>query len=115
MIVTADRRSRPGSAVGGATRAGGSAVMLPSLLKPFLLERLRRRALELPGDPVDVLRVLQEVLEQLELALTGRRAEGRRLEVGEVEPRHLRRDERLRGGPGQRVAVHAERHLLVRR
>src|SRR5207249_8684514 len=80
-----------------------------------LLERLRRRTLQLGRDAVDVLRVLQEVLEELELTLTGGRAERRRLQVGEVEAGDLRRGEALRRRFRQRVAVGGQRNLLVRR
>src|SRR6187431_2310653 len=63
--------------------------MLPPLLMP-LLERLRRRQLHLRRDSVDVVRALQEVLEELEEALADGAAELGRLQVGEVEAERLR-------------------------
>src|SRR5262245_61456507 len=111
--VTAYLRS-PNQGSGGApsSSAGGSAPMVASV--NFLLERLRRGRLESRRGAVDVL-VLEEVLKDLPLALSRRGAERRRLEVGQVEPRGLGCDQRGRRAPRERVAVRAQRDLLVRR
>src|SRR6266516_113874 len=92
------RLRRPDSAAGGAPSAGGAAVMLWPPLN-LLLEGLRGRRLELLRNAGDVARVLEEVLEDLELTLPDGRAERRRLEVGQVEARLLRRGEGLRRRP----------------
>src|SRR5438270_10649356 len=113
--VTPYRRSLPRSAAaGGAPLTGGSAVMLAPPLTD-LLERLGRRRFERGGRAVHVLRVLQEVLEDLPLTLPGRCAERCRLEIGQVEPGVLRLSDRGRRGTRQGIAVRAQRHLLVRR
>src|SRR5439155_21138204 len=91
-------RKRPGSPAGGAPVTGGSAVIV-LLTRLLLLGRLRRRRLQRAGDAVHVLRTLEEVLEDLPLALTRRAAERDRLEVGHVEANGLRGDEPLRRGP----------------
>src|SRR6187431_3595531 len=82
-------RKRPTSRSGGAARTGGSPAMLPPLLMRLAV-RLRGRGLHLLRDPVDVGRVLQEVLEQLEEALADCAAESGRLQVGEIEPERVR-------------------------
>src|SRR5436190_12707021 len=117
MAPTAYFPNRPGSWAGGgaATTGGSAAMLLPLPLKRLLplLVGLRRRRLELRGDPVYVLRVLQEVLEQTPLTLRSRCSEGRRLHVRHVEDHGLRGLERRLGGPRDRVRVHAWAHLLV--
>src|SRR5436309_7000461 len=84
--------SLPGSAEGGgAATTGGSAVIPPALTS--LLARLVRRCggrLELRCDALRVVRRLEEVLEDSPLALSGGRAEGRRLLVRHVEHDGLR-------------------------
>src|SRR5206468_2087940 len=92
------RRRAGSAAAGGAPSRGGSAVMLAPPATLLLVECLGRGGLQRRSRSVDVLGVLQEVLEDLPLALAGRRAERRRLEIGEVEARHLRPNERLRRG-----------------
>src|SRR3954462_4463178 len=107
IAVTRYARPRPGSPPsGGAPAYGGSALML-GLLMPLLLVRRRRGRLELRGGAVDVLGVLQEVLQDLPLALTRRAAEGRRSEVGHVEPEDLRLGQRRRGRAGEDVRIRA--------
>src|SRR5947209_3466684 len=85
------RPRRPGSAEGGgAATTGGSAVIPPALkclLALLVCGRCRR--LELLLDARDVGRLLQELLEEPPLALTGRTAEGRRLQVRHVEDDRL--------------------------
>ena len=63
-------------------------MLLPPLMP--LAERLRGRGLHLLRDPVDVVRVLQEVLEELPHALADGAAERGRLQVGQVEAERLR-------------------------
>ena len=66
---------------------GGSAAMPPLLRSlAYFLYAFAAAVSSVCGDAVDVPRVLQEVLEDLPLALAGRAAERRRLEVGHVEP-----------------------------
>src|SRR5437763_1142966 len=93
-------RKRPGSPAGGAPATGGSAVIVlltksPRERSQLLLERLRRGRLQRGGDAAHVLRTLEEVLEDLPLALARRAAECDRLEVGHVEADGLRRDQPL--------------------
>ena len=64
--------------------------------------------------PLDVGRGLQEVLEDLELALADRCAERGRLEVGQVEHERLRLADRGRRGAGDRVRICRRRHRLRR-
>src|SRR5437016_4159989 len=66
------------SAARGAPAAGGSAVMLAPPLNVLLVRGLGG-LLELRGDAADVVRALQEVLEELPLALADGPAEGGRL------------------------------------
>src|SRR5689334_21205564 len=109
--------SLPGSAVGaGAATTGGSAVT-PAVGTPLLrlLVRGGRGRLQLLLDPGDVLRVLQEVLEDPPLALAGRGAERRRLLVRHVEDDLLRLDDRRFGRAGDRIRVDARRDVLVAR
>src|ERR687892_1152304 len=110
--VTACFRHRPGSAVGGAPWLGGSAVTLAPLTS-LLAEGLRGRVLHLLRDPVDIVGVAQEVLEELEQALANRPAELGRLEVGEVEPEGLRLRERTRRRLRDRIRVHGGVETLV--
>ena len=70
-------------------------------------ERSRRRLLHRLRGAVHVVGVAQEVLELLPQTLPDRRAERRRLEVGEVEAERLRIADRGRGLPQQRVLVGA--------
>src|SRR3954470_17527689 len=116
-------RQRPGSPpVSGGTTTGGSAVMplMPSAhlvsppRSPSLLERLRGRRLERLLRARDVARVLQEVLQDLPLALTDRRAERCRGEVGHVEPERLGVGQRLGRRLQQRIRVLVGRDVLVR-
>src|ERR1051325_4856233 len=107
--------SRPWSAEGvGAAVTGGSAVMLPPAKRLLpLLVRLRRRGLQLAGDAVHVLRVLEEVLEQSPLALAGGAAERRGLRVRHVEHDRLRLRERDLGRARDRIRIHARAHVVV--
>src|SRR5438552_387144 len=61
-----------------------------------LLERLGGRRLERGRGSVDVLGLLEEVLEDLPLALTRGRSEGGRLQIREIEAGGLRCLESLR-------------------
>src|SRR6266536_5461202 len=107
--------SRPGSAEGGGAAAtGGSAVIPPALnsLLPLLV-RGRRCSLELLRDSVHVARLLEEVLEQLPLALAGCPAERGRLLVGHVEHDRLCGLDRCLGRLRDRVRIDARRHVVV--
>src|SRR5664279_218686 len=113
MAVTAYARPRPGSPPsGGAPAYGGSALML-GLLTPLLLVGRRGSRLELRGGAVDVLGVLQEVLQDLPLALPRRAAEGRGREIGHVEAKDLRLGERGRVGARERVGIRTRLDALV--
>src|SRR5262245_21776450 len=112
--ATAYRRQRSRRAPGGASASEDSAVTLCPL-NVLLLVRSRRRLLELRGGPVDVRRVLEEVLEEEPLALPGRAAECRRLQIREVETRDLRPRELDRRLALERIGVRARRDALVRR
>src|SRR4051794_19897386 len=98
MMVTAFRCSTPGWSAGGTAPAGGSAAMaVPPLMPapPASLVGLGRCGLQLLGDAVDVARVLDEVLEDLPLALADGGAERGGLEVGHIELRDRRLGQRL--------------------
>src|SRR5918996_6354973 len=110
--VTGCFRHRPVSADGGAPLVGGSAVTLAPLTA-LLAEGLRGRVLHLLRDPVDVVRVAQEVLEELEQALADRPAELGRLEVGEIEPEGLCLRERTGRRLRNRIRVHGGVEILV--
>src|SRR5688500_6427759 len=97
---------------GGAATTGGPPVRLPPL-DMRLAECLRCRVLHLLRDPVHVLRVLQEVLEQLEETLADGAAELRRLQVGQVEPEDLRVGEPRRRPLLDRVGIGALVDVLV--
>src|SRR5690348_796084 len=101
----------PPPEAGGAAATGGPAVIPPALTRLLLLVRRRRGRFELLLDPGDVLRALQELLEQTPLPLARRRAECRRLVVGHVEDDRLRRQERRFRRPGDRVRIDPRRHL----
>src|SRR5947199_1658237 len=90
-------------------------MLAPLIGAASSLVGLRGRRLELLRDAVHVARVLQEVLEDLELALADRGPEGGRLEIREVEARRLRLLERLCDRALGRVGIGAERHVLVER
>src|SRR5438093_12113025 len=109
--------SRLGPATRGAPSAGGSTEMLAPPLTALLLLLVRgcRRLLERSRDAVHVVRALEEVLEDLPLALSGRPPERDRLEVRQVEPLGLRRDEPFRRCPLEWVAVRAQRDVVVGR
>src|SRR4051812_10367853 len=92
--------SLPGPAEGGgAATTGGSAVIPPALIASLLALLVRGSCsrFELLLDAGDVLGVLQEVLEDSPLALSGSCAEGRRLLVGHVEHDRLRGRDRSLG------------------
>src|SRR6186997_3128816 len=97
---------------GGAATTGGSPAMLPPLLM-LLAERLCGRGLHLLRDLVDVGRVLQEVLEQLEEALADGAAELGGLQVGEVEAERLDVGERTGRRLGDVVRIDTRVHVLV--
>src|SRR5919202_224526 len=109
------RCQAPGSPpLGGGAASGGAAVMLAPLMggaSPSSLVGLRRGRLERLGDAVHVGRVLLEVLEDLELPLSDRGAEGGRLQVGEVEARRLGLRQLLGDRALDRIGVGARRHL----
>src|SRR5437763_7472256 len=109
--------SLPDSAEGGgAATTGGSAVIPPALT--FLLARLVRRCggrLELRCDALHVAGRLEEVLEDPPLALTGSRAERRRLLVRHVEHDGLRTPDRSLRRTRDRVRIDARRNVLVAR
>src|SRR5215210_4189622 len=93
---------------------GGSALMLGVLTYVLLVGR-RGSLLELRGRAVDVGRVLEEVLQDLPLALAGRAAEGRRGQIRHVEAEDLGLRERRRRRARHRVRVRTRGHALVRR
>src|SRR4051794_23386806 len=106
--------NRPGSALGGgATATGGSAVIPPLTSLLAALVRGTCRGLELLLDSGHVLRVLEELLEQPPLTLSGRRAKRRRLVVGHVEDDRLRCQERRLDGLRDRIGIHARGHVVV--
>src|SRR5215831_9399478 len=101
---------------GGAATGGGSAVTPPTVtLLLGLLVRLRGGRLQLLCDPLHVLGVLEEVLEQAPLALAGGRAERGRLVVGHVEHNRLRLLHRHGGRARDRVGEHTRAHVVVAR
>src|SRR5258707_606085 len=112
-MVTRCRRHQL-SPDGGSPETEGSAVMLVVLKRCLALVRLRGVSLELTRDAVDVARVLEQVLEVLELTLPDGAAERSWLQVGHVEAEHLRECERDRGLARDRVRVDARLHVLVR-
>src|SRR5205085_810751 len=87
---------------GGAATTGGS-TLIPPTPNSLLLVRGGGRGFELLLDARDVLRVLQEVLEQPPLALARGGAECRRLLVGHVEDDVLRLSDRSLGSASDRV------------
>src|SRR5690348_11791831 len=108
--VPARYRLIPGPVSGGGAGATvGSAVMLPEVISApgLLLVRGRGRRLELLLDPLHVVRVPEEVLEEAPLALPDGRAERRRLLIGHVERDVLRLRDRGGGRARRLVRVHA--------
>src|SRR5918995_3960762 len=108
-------RQRPGSLSPGGEGATGGATVTSLPLIRLRTERLRCGVLHLLRDSVDVLGLRQEVLEQLEQTLADRAAEGRRLQVGQVEAEHLRLADRPGRRPRDLVRVDARVEILVRR
>ena len=84
-------------------------------LEFLLTVRLRRVSLHLLRDPVDVVRVLDEVGERLEQPLARGPAERRRLQVGQVEAEDLRLGQRACRRLRDLVGIDARVEVLVRR
>src|SRR5829696_1533638 len=105
---SSDRRSRLAFGGGGGASPAGNSTLTPVLLTwpaPSGLRRLVRRLrcrLELLGDAVDVVRRLDEVLQQREERVA---AEGARHQIRHVEPEHLRVRELRRGLLRQLVRI----------
>src|SRR3954452_20280487 len=113
-----DRRKRLARGGGGGASPAGNSTLTPVLLTtpapPLLrgLERRRGRLLELLGDAVHVVRVLEEVLQQREERVA---AEGARHQVGHVEAEGLRVRERRRRLLEELVRIELGVDVLVRR